>query len=209
MPWATEQNRKRLRAYGGVFKGAAVRFGIYSIAAGEKLYVEARGNNIQRVQAVAGGVDEDELELRLVDTKEAVSDEEYEQRILQLSGRAWEVETDKLNGGEGNVEGKKGPLVAARGRLLASGSLEKRLGGTSGRKALWKLSTDAGSSGSQNLGNQISLGNDSQLVPGSDWFPLRGGTGGTSRDASETPRRRDPILMNLSRENHRAPGQLR
>jgi hypothetical protein len=42
MPWATEQNRKRLRGYGDVFKGAAARAGIYIDAEGSKLHVEAR-----------------------------------------------------------------------------------------------------------------------------------------------------------------------
>ncbi len=34
MPWATETNRKRLRSYGDVFKGAAARAGIYIDARG-------------------------------------------------------------------------------------------------------------------------------------------------------------------------------
>src|SRR5205814_3165560 len=47
MPWATDNNRLRLRSYGDVFKGAAARFGIYIAAEGQKLSVEARGNTIR------------------------------------------------------------------------------------------------------------------------------------------------------------------
>ena len=47
MPWATDANRQRLRAYGGVFKNAATRFGIYIDANGKNLSIEARGNNIR------------------------------------------------------------------------------------------------------------------------------------------------------------------
>jgi hypothetical protein len=46
MPWATDATRRRSRAYGDVFKGAAARAGIYLDADGDKLYVEARGNNV-------------------------------------------------------------------------------------------------------------------------------------------------------------------
>jgi hypothetical protein len=67
MPWATDTNRSRLRAYGGVFKNAATRFGIYIDAQGSKLYIEARGNNIRGFKKTPAYWDADALELRLVE----------------------------------------------------------------------------------------------------------------------------------------------
>lgn len=64
MPWATEQNRSRLRAYGGVFKNAATRFGIYIDIVNDKIHVEARGNNITGFKSIAYW-DKTDLELKL------------------------------------------------------------------------------------------------------------------------------------------------
>ncbi len=65
MPWATDTNRGRLRAYGGVFKNAATRFGIYIDAVADKLHIEARGNNIRGIPKRLAYWDADSLELRL------------------------------------------------------------------------------------------------------------------------------------------------
>jgi AAA domain len=70
MPWATDTNRKRLRGYGDVFKNAAVRAGLYIDADGNKLYVEARGNNIRGFKRTPAYWDADALELRLVEAHE-------------------------------------------------------------------------------------------------------------------------------------------
>src|SRR5262249_44071731 len=69
MPWATDSNRGRLRGYGGVHKGAAIRFGIYIDVVGEKLYLEARGNNIKGFKRTSVYWDDATLELLLVDPK--------------------------------------------------------------------------------------------------------------------------------------------
>ncbi len=66
MPWATDTNRGRFRAYGGVFKNAATRFGIYIDANGDRLTIEARGNNIRGFKRRPAYWDADALELRLV-----------------------------------------------------------------------------------------------------------------------------------------------
>jgi len=84
MPWATDTNRKRLRSYGDVFKGAAARAGIYIDAEGSRLYVEARGNNIRGFKRTPAFWDADALELRLVDTKaHEEADEELEARVRE------------------------------------------------------------------------------------------------------------------------------
>jgi hypothetical protein len=82
MPWATESNRKRLRSYGDVFKGAAARAGIYIDAEGSKLWVEARGNNIVGFKRTPAYWDANKLELRLVDAVQ-VNESERRARILQ------------------------------------------------------------------------------------------------------------------------------
>ena len=85
MPWKTDTNRSRLRAYGDVFKGAAARAGIYIDADGTKLYVEARGNNIKGFKRTPAYWDADALELRLADARASEEAEE------ELAGRvlAW------------------------------------------------------------------------------------------------------------------------
>jgi hypothetical protein len=84
MPWATETNRQRMRAYGDVFKGAAARAGIYIDAEGSKLHVEARGNNIRGFKRTPAYWDPDALDLRLVDTKaQEGADEELDARVLE------------------------------------------------------------------------------------------------------------------------------
>lgn len=82
MPWATEQNRQRLRAYGGVFKNAATRFGIYIDAVGKKLSIEARGNNIRGFPKTPAYWDADALELRLVEHGD--HDERVEERAERV-----------------------------------------------------------------------------------------------------------------------------
>jgi 5S rRNA maturation endonuclease (ribonuclease M5) len=48
MPHPTEANTGRLRAYGGVFKGAAIRFGIYLDSSRPQYKLEIRGNNFPK-----------------------------------------------------------------------------------------------------------------------------------------------------------------
>lgn len=75
MPWATDVNRQRLRAYGGVFKNAATRFGIYLDVVGDKLHIEARGNNISGIPRRLAYWDPDALELKLLDGHEQPAEE--------------------------------------------------------------------------------------------------------------------------------------
>lgn len=88
MPWATETNRQRLRAYGGVFKNAATRFGIYIDANGDKLSIEARGNNIRGFKKRAAYWDPDALELRLLEATD------HDQAVEQCADRVLRWLTD-------------------------------------------------------------------------------------------------------------------
>ena len=82
MPWATETNRQRLRPYGGVFKNAATRFGIYIDAVGKNLSIEARGNNIRGFKKTPAYWGNDTLELRLVEAGD--HDEKVEERAAAV-----------------------------------------------------------------------------------------------------------------------------
>lgn len=88
MPWATDTNRARLRAYGGVFKNAATRFGIYIDAVGDKLHIEARGNNIKGFAKRLAYWDADALELKLV-TEGQTIDDDAETSAAQIA--AWVI----------------------------------------------------------------------------------------------------------------------
>lgn len=167
MPWATDVNRGRLRSYGGVFKSAATRFGIYIDAVGNKLWVEARGNNIVGFKRTLAEWDSETLEMRLIDAAPAVDDSEYEQRILDHLVDNPDQRTDQMNG----IKGTKSHLIAARERLLGSGQLVRRKGKDSYKGFVWNLSSHAGLAGSDDTANQLS---DPNWFGGSTGSPLRG-----------------------------------
>jgi hypothetical protein len=66
-PWPTEGNRGQRRAYGSVFKAAAIRWGIYLDREGEALWVEAHGNNVTGLKRSIATWDDERLELRLLE----------------------------------------------------------------------------------------------------------------------------------------------
>ncbi len=123
MPWATEQNRKRLRAYGGVFKNAATRFGIYIDAAGNKMWAEARGNNITGFKRTPVEWNPDTLELRLVEVKEHVDEDEYERRVFETITAKPGLATTEVTA---ETEGDTTQIKAARLRLLLDCKIETR-----------------------------------------------------------------------------------
>jgi hypothetical protein len=153
MPWATDNNRTRLRAYGGVFKSAATRFGIYIDAQGKKLWIEARGNNMRGFRKTLAEWDPDALELRLVETGDAlIAGEDYEQRIIDhLAANPWPTTTEL----DDCVTGRGKELRAARQRLETSGrikSVPSRDLGRIGNSKRWNLSTNAAFDTSLTLG---------------------------------------------------------
>jgi hypothetical protein len=129
MPWATETNRGRLRGYGGVHKGAAIRFGIYIDAQGKKLFVEARGNNISGFKKTPAEWDPDALEIRLIDPVQ-VDFEELDKRVLTYvvahpGAPSKEVE-DEVEGGRDSIR-KALERLASNG-LVAKGPGRRRNG---------------------------------------------------------------------------------
>ena len=66
-PWPTESNRGQRRAFGSVFKTAAVRWAVDLEADskdGTKLYVEANGNNVAGFRRTPAVFDAETLEIR-------------------------------------------------------------------------------------------------------------------------------------------------
>jgi len=136
MPWATETNRGRLRSYGGVFKNAATRFGIYIDVQNEKVVIEARGKNIRGFRRTPAVWDSDRLEYRLEGTKTGKkSDEELEQAVLDFfDTHDWTV-TEQVKTG---VEGRNADVLEAMVRLEKAGRLVTRSSAQLGRPGTGK-----------------------------------------------------------------------
>jgi AAA domain len=156
MPWATEQNRKRMRSYGDVFKGAAARAGIYIDADGSKLHVEARGNNVRGFKRTPAYWDADALELRLVDAEPDQSDDDLDEAVL-----AWlteNVDQHSTRTVRKAVSGRNERIDESLERLKARGALRDcaRNGGAwSGEKGTpryWIASVHAEGSAPQLFG---------------------------------------------------------
>lgn len=152
MPWATDTNRKRLRSYGDVFKGAAARAGIYIDAEGSKLYVEARGNNIRGFKRTPAFWDADALELRLV---EKGSPEEEDARVEERAEKVlrWLVEhprrystsaVRKALGGRANLTDKALLVLRARDEVRDTSRDGGTWSGRGGDARYWIASVHAG-----------------------------------------------------------------
>ena len=121
-PWPTEGNRGQRRAYGSVFKAAAVRWGIYLDREGEKLWLEARGNNIRGLKRSLAIWAEDELELRLVDAKQIEDEELFERVIAYVTDHPGETQGTVENEVHGARERVRQALeAAANENVLAVG----------------------------------------------------------------------------------------
>lgn len=126
MAWATETNRNRLRAYGDVFKNAAIRSGVYIDAVGTQLYVEIRGNNIPTLTRTPCYWDRDRLELRLVDKQDHVDPEGYAERILDFFASPEGGDWTSTKGIETAVTGRGAHIRSALDALLDEGALNQR-----------------------------------------------------------------------------------
>lgn len=121
MPWATDTNRKRLRGYGDVFKNAAVRAGLYIDADGNKLYVEARGNNIRGFKRTAAYWDADRLELLLVEAAQADHEALDAATLDYVSSHPGDPEKDI----EAGVEGGRESIRKSLERLATLGHIAR------------------------------------------------------------------------------------
>lgn len=68
-PWPSDSNKGQMRGYGDVHKAAAIRWGVYLLRDRNKLYVEARANNMRGLARTPAVWDPETLELRLLDTE--------------------------------------------------------------------------------------------------------------------------------------------
>jgi hypothetical protein len=136
-PWPTEGNRGQRRAYGSVFKAAAIRWGIYLEEEAGTLYVEARGNNLLGLKRTAVVWDAERLELRLLEAPSQAVD--LDARIEDFLRR---------NPGAPNsvvVAGVKGNDAAIRRRLKESEDFEQVppvLFGKPRNSVLWARAAD-------------------------------------------------------------------
>lgn len=160
MPWATDTNRGRLRAYGGVFKNAATRFGIYIDAVADKLHIEARGNNISGIPKTLAYWDADQLELKLIHNETVERDvlvETREQEVLDwLADHPGSHSNKAVRDGVG---GKATLTDAALANLQERGLVADR--GTPSRRA-WTTDPDA-------LAEAAARASQESLLVGTTW----------------------------------------
>jgi hypothetical protein len=184
MPWATDNNRLRLRSYGDVFKGAAARFGIYIDAQGKKLWVEARGNNIRGFKRTPAYWDEERLELALIYVAQ-LDAEELDGRVLEYvtdhPGDPQKRVEDQVEGGRESI--RKSLERLATNKLVAQGP---------GRRSNGKYWYPANHAALQSPGDLLATSGDmspglsqGQLSPESP-APRRGGDlAGDNMDSGE------------------------
>jgi hypothetical protein len=100
-PWPTEGNRGQRRAYGSVFKTAAIRWSIHLEADGKddtRLHVEASGNNVRGFRRTPAIFDEDTLEIRLLDVQRLDEDALDEDVLAYVEAHPGEATSRIANG---------------------------------------------------------------------------------------------------------------
>jgi AAA domain len=153
-PWPTEGNRGQRRAYGSVFKTAAVRWAIHLEADAKddtSLHIEASGNNVAGFRRTPARWDDEALEIRLLEVEpvnEEALDEEVCAYVQEHPGEA----TTPLSKRVGH---RRETVVAALDRLFEAGCLTFKTSrdlGLPGTGRYWFPLNDAGSEASQTDG---------------------------------------------------------
>lgn len=204
MPWATDTNRQRLRAYGGVFKNAATRFGVYIEAVGKNLSVEARGNNIPGFKKTPAYWDADHLELRLIEKSDHDKKvEERAERVLELLEATPEEFTKTAVRtavkGRPQITDQALALLRSRDRVIDLSDPDGTGSDTSGKPQRWIASIHAASLAPTTLSLLDGTGSDSppagQTTTTPVPVPIRGqgyvGTGSGDEDPDEIERLAD------------------
>jgi len=136
-PWPTEGNRGQRRAYGSVFKTAAVRWSIHLETDAKddtRLHVEASGNNVAGFRRTPARWDEEALEIRLLDVQETDQAELDEAVLAYVAAHPGATTKDVENG----VEGSRDSIRKALERLEKAGDNSGELQGVArgpGRRA--------------------------------------------------------------------------
>jgi AAA domain len=212
MPWATDSNRSRLRAYGDVFKGAAARFGVYIDVEGEKLRVEARGNNIRGLPRTPVYWDADTLSLRLVDTTAENANESED--ALDAVVVAWlreqaspRSQTKVRRGVKRRHENVDQALerLKGRGEVRDSARNGGAWSGQPGTPRYWEATTHADSTPPQQngagSGEVVSQARKEPTPPGSP-RPLKGGEVGAGQGSGGTPLPADDTFPDLADDHY-------
>jgi hypothetical protein len=183
MPWATDTNRQRLRAYGGVHKNAATRFGIYIDAVAKTLSIEARGNNIRGFNKTPAYWNPDTLELRLVEqTDHDAKVEERAERVREYleshPGAHSKTAIRKAVGGRGEITDQALELLKERDITIPlsrdGGTASDGQGATGG----WIASIHAASHPSATLSLLDGTGSDSPPAGQTTTTPVPSPIGG-------------------------------
>jgi AAA domain len=162
-PWPTEGNRGQRRAYGSVFKTAAVRWSIHLEADAKddtSLHVEASGNNVAGFRRTPARWDEDALEIRLVDVQATPDDAELDERVRAYVESHPGASQNKVEDG---VEGSRNSIRKSLTRQSEPGELQSLAVGP-GRHSKGKYYFPVGHAGLNSPGElQATLGD---IAPG-------------------------------------------
>ena len=143
-PWPSEANRGQRRAYGSVFKTAAVRWSMHLEADAKddtRLHVEASGNNVAGFRRTPAQWDEERLEIRLLEVEPERSDEELEAAVMAFLS---DGQTRSTSAVRKAVTGRAVRVDSALERLKARDEVvdQDRHGGTRsdevGKPRYWK-----------------------------------------------------------------------
>lgn len=124
-PWPTEGNRGQRRAYGSVFKTAAVRWSIHLEADAKddtRLHVEASGNNVAGFTRTPARWDDEALEIRLLEAERIDQDELVERVVAFVAenpGAVTKTVEDRVEGSRSSI--RKALELAASNELVAPG----------------------------------------------------------------------------------------
>jgi hypothetical protein len=188
-PWPTLDNRGQRRAYGSVFKAAAVRWGVYLDRDGSKLYVEARGNNVRGFKRAPAYFDAEALELRLVEPKHVDADE-LDGKVLEYVREHPGEATSRVENGVG---GRRDLVRQALERLREAGAIASDSPAARGRQRpprYWYPASEAPSESPALFGAtggdpspEVSQAGVSPESPA----PRKGGDPGTGRQEGAEP----------------------
>jgi hypothetical protein len=177
-PWPTESNRGQRRAFGSVFKTAAVRWSIHleaDLSDPNRLWVEAAGNNVTGFRRSLAAFDPATLEIRLLDVQridEDALDKEVFEHVSEHPGEATSTIAKTLHKRRENVE-KALERLEAPGRVNQLCSKSSAELGRPGTGRYWFALNDAPSDPSQLFGTGQ---DDSALALVQDGDPSRPST---------------------------------
>lgn len=130
-PWPSDSNRGQRRAYGSVFKAAAVRSTIHLERTDDDLFVEAHGNNLSGLPRTLATWDEEAFELCLdeapIEPKGTRRDLKAEIAGLIAEG-TWRTEYEIATKHVGGVGAKRTEVAKVLAELVASGAAAKQKG---------------------------------------------------------------------------------